>query len=448
MAEAAAANKSDNNDLASPPAKPTTKVAAQAAQMNKLRDANNKYKNLLKMAKERITHQEDELGQLRHDMSEAKEQMEREQKDAAGNIAMDDGDAAMGEGAESSASIVSVCQRVKAAVQKQQQQVQNNNNGMHGDASSTAGANPLEEIWALIEFEEYNPDMPETALPPKRYRKWKRFDTESELSDFIRRDTGEPLTLPAYSLAAEQSSRVQEKAKVEVSQVTEEFRRFRVRAELARKQADAHIKELQSSHVQTAQRRIEGQDLDQQLEQARSERGQLDRLRAEMAEQEAQWKEAYDVLLGENTVLKSSGSEALLAAQWRQRYETCMAEKESLKSQLQTAQQKKESDSGADAGKYEMKYRDLKESFRLYRKKAKEIFEAQQNGDASPQMLSLAGGGTEESKLNYLKNLMVNYFTADPAVRDHMEGAIGTVLQFTPNDLDKIQKKKAQESWF
>lgn len=102
-----------------------------------------------------------------------------------------------------------------------------------------------------------------------------------------------------------------------------------------------------------------------------------------MAEQEAQWKEAYDVLLAENTALKSSGSEALLAAQWRQRYESCMAEKETLKTQLQTAQQKKELDSGADAGKYEMKYRDLKESFRLYRKKAKEIFEAQQNGDVS-----------------------------------------------------------------
>ena len=108
-----------------------------------------------------------------------------------------------------------------------------------------------------------------------------------------------------------------------------------------------------------------------------------------MAEQEAQWKEAYDVLLGENTALKSSGSEALLAAQWRQRYETCMAEKESVKSQLQAAQHKKELDSGADAGKYEMKYRDLKEPFRLYRKKAKEIFEAQQNGDVSVRMIQL-----------------------------------------------------------
>lgn len=46
---------------AAPPAKPTSKAAAQAAQMNKLRDANTKYKNLLKMAKERIQQQEEEL---------------------------------------------------------------------------------------------------------------------------------------------------------------------------------------------------------------------------------------------------------------------------------------------------------------------------------------------------------------------------------------------------
>jgi GRIP domain len=59
----------------------------------------------------------------------------------------------------------------------------------------------------------------------------------------------------------------------------------------------------------------------------------------------------------------------------------------------------------------------------------------------------MAERGGEESKLDYLKNLMVNYLTSDQAVRDHMEGAIGTVLQFTPEDLEKIQKKKA-ESWF
>lgn len=66
MADAAATRGDNaNNDLASQPSKPTSKAAAQAAQMNKLRDANTKYKNLLKMAKERIQQQEYELEQLR-----------------------------------------------------------------------------------------------------------------------------------------------------------------------------------------------------------------------------------------------------------------------------------------------------------------------------------------------------------------------------------------------
>ena len=111
------------------------------------------------------------------------------------------------------------------------------------------------------------------------------------------------------------------------------------------------------------------------MEQARTEHTQLERIRAEMAQQEAHWKEAYDVLLAENNALKSSGSEALLASQWRQRYETCLKEKDDLEDKIKMQVQKSQT---ADAGKYEMKYRDLKESFRLYRKKAKEIFEAQQ----------------------------------------------------------------------
>ena len=63
------------------------------------------------------------------------------------------------------------------------------------------------------------------------------------------------------------------------------------------------------------------------------------------------------------------------------------------------------------------------------------------------QLLTLTDRSSEESKLSYLKNLMVNYLSADYAVRDHMESAIGVVLQFTPDDIVKIEKKKA-ESWF
>ena len=121
------------------------------------------------------------------------------------------------------------------------------------------------------------------------------------------------------------------------------------------------------------------------MQQARTDHAQLATLQRELAEQEANWKEAYDTLVAENTALKSSGAEALLAAQWRQRYEACQREKEGLeinfKMALGQVDKLKGQSKAKDAGKYEVKYRDLKESFRLYRKKAKEIFEAQQSGN-------------------------------------------------------------------
>jgi hypothetical protein len=43
----------------------------------------------------------------------------------------------------------------------------------------------------------------------------------------------------------------------------------------------------------------------------------------------------------------------------------------------------------------------------------------------------------------------VNYLASDTAVREHMEPAIGTVLNFTDADLEKIKKQKVQsEGWF
>lgn len=45
--------------------------------------------------------------------------------------------------------------------------------------------------------------------------------------------------------------------------------------------------------------------------------------------------------------------------------------------------------------------------------------------------------------------VQVNYLASDTAVREHMEPAIGTVLNFTDDDLAKIKKQKEQnDSWF
>ncbi len=273
----------------------------------------------------------------------------------------------IGDGGESCFTIVRICQRIKVELESHEQ----NAKGGH------------EEIWALMEFESYDPEQTDPiSSSATRTKRWRKFDSETELVDFIRRDTGEPLTLPPYSLTPLQSAKIEEDAKKNVAKITEDFRRFRVKSEMARKQADAQIRDLQSNNVESAKRRIEGQESSSEKDSdtTRSENSRLERMRLEMTRQEAQWKEAYDVLVAENNALKSSGSEAMLASQWRQRYETCLKEKEETEKKLKVD---RESSETAEAGKYEMKYRDLKESFRLYRKKAKEIFEAQQSGQPS-----------------------------------------------------------------
>lgn len=101
-----------------------------------------------------------------------------------------------------------------------------------------------------------------------------------------------------------------------------------------------------------------------ELAQAKNDHAQLAALRSEMAEQEARWKESYDLLLAENEKLKSSGAEALLAAQWRHRYEACLREKEGAMTNLEMEREKvfelQDQRKKMDSGKYESKYRDLK----------------------------------------------------------------------------------------
>ena len=354
-------------------------------------------------------------------------------------------------------TIIRVCQRIKEEIIDDSDP---NDPFGGGDAMDTNNSEDSHEIWALIEYESptdntntnNDPSNPLNTPSFRRHKQWQRFKTESALSDYIRRDTGEPLTLPPYSLSPDQSQRMEDDAKRAVASISEEFRRFRVRAEVAKKQADATVRALHTNSVQTTRMRIEGQDIESELAQAKTDHAKLTALRSEMAEQEARWKESYDLLLAENEKLKSSGAEALLAAQWRHRYEACLKEKEDAITNLTMEKEKiadmQDQRKRMDAGKYEAKYRDLKESFRLYRKKAKEIFLAQQQGETG-FMPSLHDSGAEVAKISYLKNLMVNYLASDVAVRDHMEPAIGTVLNFTTDDLEKIKKQKEQnESWF
>eukprot|EP00522_Entomoneis_paludosa_P018019 CAMPEP_0172442516 /NCGR_PEP_ID=MMETSP1065-20121228/2927_1 /TAXON_ID=265537 /ORGANISM="Amphiprora paludosa, Strain CCMP125" /LENGTH=467 /DNA_ID=CAMNT_0013192395 /DNA_START=126 /DNA_END=1526 /DNA_ORIENTATION=+ len=452
-------------------------ISKLTAQVKKLTEANGKYKNLLKLAKERIQQQEDEIDELRN----ANAKLEKQSSGEADSSNNQNNPASLDEllGGENqnhngqitankasaddsnSLVIVRVCQRVKVV----------NSKASANSSTNTGG----EAVWALMELEHVNAAQEETSHPSKRFWEWKKFDSESQLKDYIRRDTGEPLALPPYSFTPEQSSKIQKEALQEVAAVTEEFRRFRVKAELARKQADSHIRDLQNSQKQSAVARLaedgEGSSSNgvssstaSNASSAQHQNGgssallaqneqhfkQMEQLRKELASQEAYWKDAYETLLSENNALKSAGSEALLASQWRQRYEQSQQEKENLQMQLEDIKKVEEDENL----KYEAKYRDLKESFRMYRKKAKEIFETSPAANAfnapsgDPMVLALADGGSADAKLNYLRNLMVNYLTSETEVKNHMEAAIGTILQFSERDVERIEKKRTEnEAW-
>jgi len=157
------------------------------------------------------------------------------------------------EAGEGTQSVVRVCQRVLVEIDEDDEDGSDEDDLYGGGVESGST-----EVWALVVLETYMgaQDALE-GVRPKRSKEWKRFPTETALLDFIRRDTGEPLALPPYSLSPEQSLKIQEDAKKTVNSVSEEFRRFRVRAEVARKQTDATVKALHSSNVATTKRRIE-----------------------------------------------------------------------------------------------------------------------------------------------------------------------------------------------
>ena len=484
----AAASTSASND--------SVLISKLTQQVKKLTDANTKYKNLLKLAKERIQQQEQELEELQNSQAQLQIQLANysTNNNNSNNNNNNPADSFFGESASphpsannhtavsqyldetnailnnSNMHIVRVCQRIRERSKHTSSSENNNNN------------NAAETIWALLEVaprsdpEDPTPPPPQSSSSSSSLYIWKSFDSEAALNDFVqsRNHTsgGEPLQLPPYSLTAEQSQALQTHSQQAVAAVTEEFRRFRVKAELHRKQADQHIHQLtqqkkvyemqslqqheppssstttssssSSSRPQNNHSHSASQTLPSQSPQSSSQSSaQVQQLRHQLQSQEAYWKAEYDTLLQENNALKAAGSEALLASQWRQRYETVVTEKEHLTKQLQILQESEQHTA------YEEKYRDLKESFRLYRKKAKEIFETQ---PSQSSIEHLADNGSADAKLGYLRNIVVQYLTItddDASVKNPMEAAMGTILQFSPDDVQKIEDARAaKEAWF
>ena len=126
-------------------------------------------------------------------------------------------------------------------------------------------------IWVLFDFED---DVAE----------WRRFASDEALQDFIRRDTGEPILIPPASLSPEESAKVVDESHRAVEKATEEFRRYRIRNEISRRQKEAETKHALGANILEQQRRINGQDVEGERQRARLQEEQLNSMREEFSD--------------------------------------------------------------------------------------------------------------------------------------------------------------------
>ncbi|CAM9335920.1 unnamed protein product [Ectocarpus sp. 12 AP-2014] len=316
-----------------------------------------------------------------------------------------------------------------------------------------AGATPLQLLrrvreggmwWLLVEYD----DEYET-------QGWKGFADEAAVSEFANSvNVGEPLNIPPVSLSPEESATVLEDARKQVASIREEYRKFRVKSELGRKQREAEIRQVSAESIAEKQRRISGQGAAVDKEQVHALEDELQRVRDELTDKEESWRQAYQKQVKETEVLKREGGDTALAAQWRQRYEKLSLEKEDAVAKLDMFKGDGGSGSGGGRGgggggqgeavaSLMKKYQDLKEEYRLYRKKAMHAI----------QGAGAAGGGGGESlelqdpKLQYLKNLMLKYLGTDEGeAREHMERAIATVLQFSEQERQDLKEARQAQT--
>jgi hypothetical protein len=223
-----------------------------------------------------------------------------------------------------------------------------------------------DDVWILLEFEQST----DSGVQPHRLgikTEWLSFPTTQAVDEYIARQPGAPLICPHRCLSNEDSSRIELVAQQRVDKVVEEFRRYKVKMEILRKNKDAEYQHMllhgatfasgtnggSSSNVGNSG----GQNLDTSIDKAilsaqmltddrfgdegttspsikaqqdtAATLGELQNLKLRLRENESAWKDAYERVVRENELLHSRGGD-VIASQWRERYDVVLREKDDL----------------------------------------------------------------------------------------------------------------------
>ena len=325
-------------------------------------------------------------------------------------------------------------------------------------------------IWVLVDCEGNVDDY------------WIRFSAEDELRDYVQRLPGAPLTIPNKCLTTHESAKIENESARKVERVVEEFRRFKVKAEIALKQKDAELKHSSASTLSpvSSKDRLEGGKNggggggDADVSTYISE---LKRVKAALSEQEGKWKAAYEKVVRENELLKARGGEALLAVQWRERYENCVRERNDLSEKLSIYTKVELSELSMGSGEamspgpstksIAEAYLDLRDEYRDFRRRvsALERQRSESSALASPGSLDMtfapaearsyveafnskaSGSKMSESKMQYIKQMVLQYLSCrDGVVRPHIEAALVAMLRFSEEERAAIELRRRDEA--
>jgi len=344
-----------------PPKTPTS----APSKAEKLKLENKKLKQLVKMAKDRIEAQEKEL---------------KSQKEKLAAAQTNSSTSASSSSAQTGPEFVIT--KVLARTKIDKSSFVNPSTSLY----TVAPTDPKEEEFHALFESGADVDPDEVPNPPLNKRYWASFTSNQQFTTYLSQNSliggGEPISVPAFCMGEDESEAVRREAADSLKFVTEEYRKYRVRSEVARKELEGRLRRGERREAEKTlaeesaakQRALDSPQIKQSLEK------KLEKMKNELADQELQWKEAYDTLLKENEMLKSKGAEATLASQWRQRYEQTVRENEQLTTRLQMAEasaagamhnSNNQSFPSSSSTNYAQKYQQLRDEYSMYRKEVR-----------------------------------------------------------------------------
>lgn len=287
-------------------------------------------------------------------------------------------------------------------------------------------------IWIFVEYESVD-------------KSWICFHNELDLDNFIQKFPGMPLVKPQRCLSVEESVAIETESKKKVDRIVEEFRRYKVKSEISRKQVES--KQQQSLETN----RISFSD------------------NSMINNQEEKWKIAYEKVVRENELLRSRNNDALLLNQCRERLEICMKENTELKEKLKiyTGNPNTSSSSNKflpDGKSLETAFIELRDEYKEFRQRFSGTTSRIRRYDETSEKIQSSSSdsltlnsdhtktnsrkiGLTESKIQHIRQMILQYMMCkDPLVTVHIEDAIMAMLRFSEHEKVHIRLARRPQS--